>query len=513
MSDNSRSILATAKHFFFGTLLSRFSGFFRDMAMAFCFGSAPEVASFMVAYRLANLFRKLFGEGNAQAGFTPHFERMRAEGERGAFLFYRDAAWSMGVVLVGIVALLMGSLWFLHGSLSGEWAEITMLTVWMIPGLLFICLFGLHNALLQCQKQAFWPAAAPVAFNLATTAAIIAAQANETMRPLAFGVTLAYGVQWVLTGLQVRKQLKLHLTLAEWFRPNFFSPEWRAMMRAMMLGIVGVGAVQINSALDALFGKIADPSGPAYLWYAIRIEQLPMALFGVALSGALLPPLARALSSESLHTYHELLSGALKHSLSLIVPCTFGILALGHSGLNLLYGHGDFSKADVVATKHCLWAYGLSLVPAVLVLMLAQGFYAQKKYSVPTTASVISVVVNVVLNAVFVFAFHWGAFSIALATAVSAWVNLGVLVRSLHKQGAWNHPLSGNFVGRLAVACAVPCALTMALGLLWPDQSPRSFLAQVGQFGAESVVFLGGVWVLARRLRLTELFELVSRRI
>ncbi len=508
MSDTSRSILAAAKHFFFGTLLSRFSGFFRDMTMAFCFGSAPEVASFMVAYRLANLFRKLFGEGNAQAGFTPHFERIRAEEERKAFLFYRDAAWSMGLVLIGIVALGMGSLWFLHDHLTGDWAEIAMLTVWMIPGLFFICLFGLHNALLQCQKQAFWPAAAPVAFNLATMVAIVAAQANETMRPLALGVTVAYGLQWVLTGLQVQKQLKSHLTLAEWFRPQLFSPEWRAMMRAMMLGIVGVGAVQINSALDALFGKLADPSGPAYLWYAIRLEQLPMALFGVALSGALLPPLARAFRSESMSLYHELLSGALRHSLSLIVPCTFGIFALGHSGLNLLYGHGDFSRADVVATKHCLWAYGLSLVPGVLVLMLAQGFYAQKKYGVPTMASLISVIVNVVLNAVFVFAFHWGAFSIALATALSAWVNLGVLVRSLHKTGAWVHPLSASFLGRLTLVCGVPCVLAAALGLLWTDPSPRSFLAQAAQFGAESGMYLGGVWVLAKRVRLAELFEL-----
>jgi putative peptidoglycan lipid II flippase len=511
MSDNSRSVLRSAKHFFLGTLLSRFSGFFRDVAMAFCFGSAPEVASFMVAYRLANLCRKLFGEGNAQAGFTPHFEKARGVGEKEAFFFYRDAAWSMSVLLLSVVALIEAGLWLLRPHLTGDWQEIATLSMWMTPGLLFICLFGLHNALLQCQKKAFWPAAAPVAFNMAWIgAALLAAELPEAMRPLSLGITLAYGMQWFLTAFQVRKEMKSHVGLTEWFRPRLFSPEWRSMFRAMMLGIVGVGAVQINSALDALFSKMADPSGPAYLWYAIRLEQLPLALFGIALAGALLPPLARALRQETLDEYKKLLGDALRHSLALIVPCTFGLFALGQAGLNLLYGHGDFSAADVLATKGCLWGYALGLIPSVITLILAQGFYARKNYAVPTISSFASVAVNIALNSGLVFGLQWGAVSIALATSISAWVNMAILVVFLRRSGAWGQPFSMSFLARLTAASGLPMILSW--GVWWGEAMPRDLFSQVLQFGVQGSVYLVGVVVLAKWLRIEEFFELIRRK-
>ncbi|HEY4255122.1 MAG TPA: murein biosynthesis integral membrane protein MurJ [Chlamydiales bacterium] len=512
MSDNTRSVLRSAKHFFLGTLLSRFSGFFRDVAMAFCFGSAPEVASFMVAYRLANLCRKLFGESNAQAGFTPHFEKARGEGDKAAFFFYRDAAWSMGVLILAVVLLIEVGLWFLRPHLPGEWQEVALLSMWMSPGLLFITLFGLHNALLQCQKKAFWPAAAPVAFNMAWIgAALLAANLPEAMRPLSLGITLAYGLQWFLTAFQVWRELGSFVSLKEWFQPRLFSLEWRSMFRAMMLGILGVGAVQINSALDALFSKIADPSGPAYLWYAIRLEQLPLALFGIALAGALLPPLARALRQESLDNYRTLLGDALRHSLALIIPCTFGLFALGESGLNLLYGHGDFSPADVLATKECLWGYALGLIPAVVVLLVAQGFYARKNFAVPTIASLASVAVNIALNSLLVFVFQWGAVSIALATSFSAWVNMAILLIFLRRSGAWSSsalPLS--FLSRLTIACGLPAALAWCIS--WGEPMPRDLFSQIVQFGTQGAVYLGSVLTLSKLLRIEELFEVMRRR-
>src|SRR5579872_4460251 len=114
-----------------GTILSRLLGLTRDIAMAFCFGSAPEIAAFMVAYRLANLFRRLFGEGNLQSGFVPQYESL--EPEKGG-LFYRDSSFSLLVILVGAVGVMEAVLWGASQWVGRDWGEIIRLAMWMAPG-------------------------------------------------------------------------------------------------------------------------------------------------------------------------------------------------------------------------------------------------------------------------------------------------------------------------------------------------------------------------------------------
>ncbi|MDE3045881.1 MAG: murein biosynthesis integral membrane protein MurJ [Verrucomicrobiota bacterium] len=500
--DTTRSILRSAKIFFAGTLLSRFSGLARDMAMAYCFGSTPEVAGFMVAYRLAYVFRRLFGEGNIQAGFTPHFEQLRAASPREGALFYRDMAWSLGLMMWLIIAVLEGGLALFCHFWLGDWREIASLSMWMLPALFFLCLYSLHSALLQCQKKPFWAAAAPIAFNAAwVVSACLASGTSHAMQILAIGVTLGYGLQWLLTGVQVRKELKL--SWLDRLKPRLFSADWRAMLKPMTLGMIGVGAVQINSALDAIFARLAEPSGPAYLWYAIRLQQLPLALFGIALSSALLPPLARAMRDGALERYRQLLKGALQSSLTLMLPCTFALFALARAGINLLYGRGDFSPADVQATAICLWAYAPALIPSVFVLLLAQGFFAKKSYAIPTRSSVIAMGVNIALNALLVFGLGWGAASIAVATSVSAWVNCWILSRTL------TAPMPKN-VSRLLVCSAVPAIAVFSLDAAWPLE--RHFVGQLWQFIANGTIYLGGLLGLAKILGVQEIFELVRKK-
>ncbi len=503
--DSAQSILRSAKHFFVGTLFSRFSGLMRDITMAFCFGSGPAIAGFMVSYRLANLFRRLLGEGNVAAGFVPLFEHHRGENQRSAALFYRDVAWSMALLAIAVVVGLELILWVLKNQVSENWLEIVELAMWMGPGLLFLCLFSLHAALLQCQKKAFWPGFAPVAFNFAWIfAALLSAQTAQPMHWLALGVTAACAMQWLLTGWQVRKELDFD---SSWFKPRLFTPEWRAMLRPMALGLIGVGAMQINSALDAIFARIADPSGPAFLWYAIRIQQLPLALFGIALSGALLPPLSRAMREGDLDRYRQLLQSGLKHVLALMVPCTFGLFALGRPGLNLLYGHGDFTPADVEATLECLWAYGLGLIPAVLVLILAQGFYAKKSYTLPTYASLFAVAVNVALNAWLVFGLHWGATSIAIATSFSSMANYHLLSRALELPSL----LKDSLFWRLTLACSFGAALSMGFQSLWPID-PRGLFLQAAQFGCSAMVYGAVLLGAAFFLKIEPLLDLLPLR-
>ncbi|PIS02024.1 MAG: murein biosynthesis integral membrane protein MurJ [Chlamydiae bacterium CG10_big_fil_rev_8_21_14_0_10_42_34] len=490
--DTSHSILRSARSFLAGTALSRVSGLFRDIAMAISFGSSPEVAAFMVSYRLANLFRRLLGEGNLQAGFIPHFTALKENGGQ----FYRDTTYSMGLILIFTVLALEGICLGLMPVVGSDWAQIIELSMWMIPGLFFICLYGLNSSLLQCQKKFFLPAVAPVLFNFIWIGAVFY---RPDVRFLSIAITAAFAGQWLVTVFEKRKILPLK----QWLRPHFFSPEFKKLLRPLMLGIVGVSAVQFNSALDAIFARLADLQGPAFLWYAIRIQQLPLALFGIALSGALLPPLSR---TEDPDHRKELLSHALKTSGALMLICTFGIFALGSVGVNLLYGHGDFSQLAVIQTTDCLWGYGLGLIPSVFVLILANRFYAEKNYKTPMRGSLIAVGANIAFNAFFVFGLGWGAISIAIATSLSAVLNAVILGKGSFSIDFW------RFFLKMGFACALPAASAMAIESMWMEVLPRSVVIQTVQFCFLSALYLGGVAFMVWRLRLTEVAELIFRK-
>jgi len=501
--DTIHTVLRSARHFFCGTFLSRLSGFFRDMAMAFCFGSSAEVAAFFVAFRLANLFRRLLGEGNLQSGFIPLFESLRKKNFAEAVHFYRESAFSLGLSIIAIILGLELFLWALLDLLSLAWQEIALLTMWMLPGLFFICLSGLNNALLQSQKKYFWSAAAPLAFNGVW---IAAAFLSQQMSSLAFWITGGFAMQWLITSLQVRKELSN--VMKE--KRTIFSSEWKRMISLMTLGVVGIGAVQINSALDAIFAQIADPSGPAYLWYAIRVQQLPLALFGLALSGALLPPLSRAIKEGDLEKFTSFLASGLRLSAVLIIPSTLALLALGGTGLNLLYGHGQFHPQDVQQTLFCLWAYGTGLLPSVFVLLLAQGFYAQKSYWIPARASLISVGVNIALNAFLVFVLKWGALSVALSTSVSAWVNCYILANHLK-----NSVFSTQFIQfclRLVLAASIPACLTLIVQQWGFGGLVSTGSVQLVQCVSLSILYLGGLVGMVFLLKIEEFWHLLGNR-
>lgn len=419
MRDSHFSVLGSAKRFFSGTLISRIMGMMRDLSMAFCFGSAPQVAAFMVAYRLANLLRRLFGEGALQGGFVPHFELLRNQNEQQAISFYRDLKVSMILSVGGIIAVGMAFCWLIGG-------DIPLMMLLMLPGVLFLSLYALDNAVLQCEKKYFLGASAPAFFNLVWVVSAFSLRQWETrpaMFALSFSVLLAFAVQWWVTARPVMRWS--HGSPKTPLRP--FSSEVRSLFKPFSFSLIGVGAAQINSALDALFAAWSHPSGPAYLWYAIRIEQLPLALLGIAFANALLPPLSRAAQAGSWDLYQELLRKALKKCTLLLLPCTIGMIVFAEFGVGLLYGHGAFLKGDIGETALCLQAYALGLIPSAYALLLASGFYARKEYRWPMRCSLLAIGANLIFNFLLVFWFSSGPSGIALATSLSAWINFGLL--------------------------------------------------------------------------------------
>lgn len=438
MKDTIHTIRHSARRFFSGTLLSRISGMLRDMSMAYAFGTHPSVAAFMVAFRFAHLLRRLLGEGALQSAFIPEFESLRQENEPRAFFFFRDLVRTLTLllcVLIGVTG--SGLAAYLYGNQTDSTHQETIyLTLLMLPSLLFICLYGLNASLLQCEKVYFTPSVAPVAFNVIWIIAVLNLQhlpVEQAMPWLALGVILACLCQWFLTIPKTRKILKYHLSNTQRsYLTNI--PDLKRLIKPLSLGILGVAASQINNAVDSLFALFAEAEGPAFLWYAIRIQQLPLALFGVAIAGAVLPPLSRALKTQRREDYQHFLHYALYRTWTFILPITALLLVMGDTSVSLLYSRGNFGPHSLLGTTYCLWAYVAGLIPSTLVLVLAPASYAQNNYSLPALASCATMLLNLLLNTLFIAGLGWGAVSVALTTSLSAWVNFFLLAWYLSKQ-------------------------------------------------------------------------------
>ena len=486
------SIFTSAKKFFAGTILSRILGLGRDISMAFCFGSAPEVGAFMVAYRLANLLRRLLGEGNLQGGVIPQFEHLReVGGERGASLFYRDLCWTLSLLLLVLLSFSCLVIW----SIPGDIAQLTML---MAFGVIFLSLYAVASAVLQCQKSYFLPAVAPAIFNVVWIGCAFFLRSysiQEAMTGLAWGILLAFACQWLVVAWPTTHWALQQMSWREWFSPKILSDEIQKLLKPILFGVAGIGAAQINSAFDALFARAADPSGPVYLWYAIRVQQLPLALFGIALSSALLPPLSRAASGAQWQRFSELLQSGLRRSALLLIPCSLGIIALAEPGLDLLFGRGDFTALDIARTALCLKAYAIGLVPMVFVLILANSFYARKDYQTPMRCSILAVVCNLILNALFVFILDQKEAGIALATSLSAILNCFLL---------WQE--------KVEIRRVVICALFAALFSLGVDQfliPERNLLSQLSRLCADGIAYGGAFLGLCWLFKEKELFSIL----
>ena len=432
MADSKRSIAQSALKFLSGTLISRLSGFFRDLSMAYAFGTGAQVAALLVAFRFAHLFRRLLGEGALQTAFIPLFEDLKGKSEAQAEQFFFDLKGTLACILLGLIFLASLPLFAAHLYFENE---VWLLTLLCLPSLFFICLYGINTAKLQCERSFFWPSLSPVIFNLFWILGVFVAKHYPiiiAMRIVACFIVLGCLGQWAMTASVYRK-----------FRlPKPFSASTRKILAPLALGVVGVGASQINSALDSVFALIADSKGPAYLWYAMRIYQLPLALFGLGLSASLLPALSRSERKKDPLTFKQLLRFGLILSSASMLLCTFILFFFSEEIVWLLFGRGDFTQSSILGTTACLQLYVVGLLPTALCSLFACAFYAKKQFHIPARCTFYGVLLNSALNALFVFGFSWNASSIALATSLSAWFQcflLGSLLLSANGEGEGIH--------------------------------------------------------------------------
>lgn len=412
------------------TLASRVLGFVRDILIADELGAGMVADAFFVALKLPNLFRRLFGEGAFSAAFIPAFAgAIAAEGRAAARRFAEEVS-SMLVLWLGVLSvagvLFMPALMVVLAPGFAEIPEKFALTVRLtritFPYLLLICIAAEFASVLNALDRFAAAAAAPILFNICTIGALLflTPYLPTAGHALSYGVTVSGFAQLLLLAVAMA-QAGMPLRLP-WPR---LTPGVRLLMRRMAPGVLGVGVTQINLLVDTIVASFLKPGSVSVLYYADRVNQLPLGVIGAAVGTALLPVLSRQVRGQQMLTAHRTLNRAIEFTLALTLPAAVGLGVAAVPIIRALFARGAFSETDVAATAAALLAYAVGVPGTVLAKVFAPRFFARGDTTTPVVVGVAALVVNLVFIVLLVFPL--GATGIALAASVSAVFNAAAL--------------------------------------------------------------------------------------
>lgn len=487
------------------TLLSRLAGFARDILTAAVLGAGPVADAFFVALKLPNFFRRLFAEGAFSVAFVPLFAaELQRNGRAAAVAFAEQALAVLLSVLLPFTALAILAMPGLMHLLAPGFAdepEKFALAVDMarltFPYLMLVSLVALLGGILNALDR-FGPfAAAPIAFNLTLIAALLTAPrlGLEPGRAMAAAVTLSGVVQLVWMGWACRAAgVTLRLT---WPR---MTEGMRRLFRLVGPGAIGAGVMQINLFLNVVLASLLPSGAVSFLYYADRLNQMPLGVIGIAIGTALLPVLARYAAAGDERMVRHYLSRALEFSLLLGLPAAVALAVAGAPIVSVLFERGAFGPAEAQATAWALAAYAIGIPAHVIVKALNAAFFARQDTATPVRVAVVVTAANLALGvALMPVLEHVG---IALATGLTAWLNLALLAGALRRRGFLH--LDDRFLGRApriaAAALGMGAALLAGASLLAPWLEAASTLVR---FGALALLVGGGVAVFGALAQLT----------
>ena len=420
------------------TLLSRVLGFARDILIANVLGAGMVADAFFVAFKLPNFFRRLFAEGAFNAGFVPMFSGInRTDGVDAAREFAEQAlAVLLAVLLVFVIVMQAAMPWLMYGLAPGfadtpaKFDLAVALTRLTFPYLLFVSLISLMGGVLNGVGRFAAAAAAPILLNVCLIVGIVAlAPHTETAgHALAWGVAAAGVAQFLWLGLALGGAgLSLRLP-----RPRL-SPRVRELGRLMLPGVLGAGVVQVNLLADVILASFLPEGSISYLYYADRVNQLPLGVVGVAVGTALLPLLSRQVAGGESAAANASHNRAVEMALLLALPATAALLVLAAPVISVLFERGAFDAGAAAATAWALMAYAAGIPAYVLIKVLTPGYFARKDTVSPVRIAVVCMAVNLALNLILMWPLkHVG---LALATAIAAWLNIVLLTRGLGRRG------------------------------------------------------------------------------
>jgi putative peptidoglycan lipid II flippase len=476
------------------TLVSRILGFLRDLVVAQVFGAGPATDAFFVAFRLPNLLRRLVGEGALSSAFIPVFTEYLTTRPRGDLLrMFRAVTGGLLVVLAALTLLgVVGAPLLVRVMAPGFFADsftgplTVRLTRWMFPYLFLVGLASLAMGMLNAHRHFLVPALAPTMLNLAIIGAVLglAPHLEERVFALAVGV-LVGGVGQLL--IQLPALARRGLLVAPALDPRH--PAVRRIVGLMAPVAVGQSATQLNILIDTVIASFLVGGSVSYLYYADRLVEFPLGVFGIAIATAVLPTLSEQAAARDPVALRTTLSFALRLAAFVTLPAAVGLFVLREPLVRVLYQRGAFGPAETAQTAWALGFYAVGLVGFATVKIGAQAFYALGDTRTPVKLAIGAMALNSALAVALAFPLRHGG--LALATSCSATVNslaLAWLVR--RRLGGAAVPGARRGWIRIGVAAAVLAVALWVGGALWPV--PASRLAEVAWLG---VMIVGGALV------------------
>jgi len=469
------------------TLLSRVTGFARDILLAAILGAGPVADAFFVALRLPNHFRAIFAEGAFNAAFVPAYAHLYGQNQPSAKLFANrifTLLFGAQIVLLAVAWLFMPQVigilapGFSDDPARGELAiALTRIT---FPYLLLITLVTLYGGMLNVMHRFASAAAAPIFLNLSMMA---------TLALAAFFPGAGYAAAW---GVLIAGILEFLLLAADAARngilPKFSVPrldaDVRAFFRALGPATIGSMGTQVALFADTIIATFLPAGALSALYYADRLNQLPIGVIGIAIGTVLLPEMSRRLTAEDHSGAAKSQRRAFDFTLLFSIPFVAAFLTVPDVIMRAMFARGAFSKADAVAAGATLAAYAVGLIPFVMIRSAVATFYARKDTATPVKAALTGVAVNVALKVALMGTL--AQVGLALATAIGAWINLllvlGFAVRKgfLQLEREWLKSLAKFAVSGIVLA-----------GALWlTAQFASVYFAQMSAFRDELALLL-----------------------
>jgi len=432
------------------TVVSRMLGYARDASIAFVFGAGMYSDVFFMAFRIANLLRRLVGEGALTSSLIPIFtEELGVRTRDGAARMVSSVFTVFGGVLVllallgvifsGLIVRLMAPGF---AADPARFALTVNLTRLMFPYMVFIGLMAVAMGVLHTMRHFTAPAVAPVFFNLSLIASVfVLAPLLETpVYALAYGVIIGGVFQLAIQFPFLKRYAMTPRLLFE------VDPAIKKILLLMGPAAFGVGIYQLNIFVTLWFASQLEQGSLSYLYYAGRLMELPLGVFVVSISTAVLPSLSEHAAARDWQAFRGSLSFALRMVDYVTIPATAGLFVLSYPIIEVLFARGEFGAIAASGTSTALYYYTLGLVPVSISRVLTSVFYSLKDTRTPVWIAFVSFVVNVFLCILLVGPLSFGG--LALAASLSAMLNAGLLLLVLRAR-------FGPFGGREVLGSAL----------------------------------------------------------
>ena len=508
------SLLKSASTVSLLTLASRITGLVRELLVASTFGASALTDAFNVAFRIPNLFRRLFAEGAFSQAFVPVLAASKAQhGDDATRQLINHVAtlltWTLLLTcMLGVLAAPL-LVWLMASGLQQNphgYDTAVFMTRFMFPYIGFMSLVALSSGVLNTWKHFAVSAATPVLLNFSMISAAwwlapwFKTKGIEPIYAMGVGVMVGGVLQLVAQIPALRKLNLLPRIGLSWqsVKVSIADPGTRRIGKLMMPALLGVSVAQISLLINTQIASHLPTGSVSWLTYADRLMEFPTAMLGVALGVVLMPQLASARASGDMQRYSAFLDWGLRIVVVLSVPSAIGLLLFAKPLVAVLYHYGAFTADDVQQTTLALMGYAAGLLGLVAIKVLAPGYYASQDIKTPVRIAVVILVLTQLMNMVLVPLFHVAGLSLSIGLA--AMLNAGLLLTGLIRRGTFKpEPGWGRFLLQVLAGSAL-----LVVYLLWAvnsvdwialrSESFKRILLLAATLTGAMLVYLGAVW-------------------